>query len=386
MDKPKVRLLGQQPALDGVRGVALIAILAFHGDVDAFGGGYVALEAFFVLSGFLITSLLLAERETRGRLDFRAFYTRRALRLFPAIFLCVGIVWLVGSLLPGAPETEHLSRDAAATILYSVNWVFAFQDQFPFGVFDHMWSLSIEEQYYLVWPVTLLAILYVTRHRRGLSTALVFGLFLLSTAFHVWLFNDGASLTRVTFGTDVRAAPILVGCGAGMLLTWDLLRPSRAVNASVAVLGTLGTLALIYMTFGDRYSFESIRVDPALLHEQGYTIAALGSVTTIVWAVMQPRNPVARVLALRPIVWLGKVSYSTYLWHVPVFLLLSPKRLGLTDMQALPIRLVVAFAFASASYYFVEKPALRLKKRYERRPDRDRRPAATAGTVVTSSP
>lgn len=346
-----------------------MAVIGFHSFPDGLGGGYYGIEVFFALSGFLITSLLLGERETTGRLDFRAFYLRRALRLFPALFAVVAAVWIATALAGEGPETATVSRDAPASILYVANWVYAYADTFPYGPLSHTWSLSIEEQYYIFWPLLLTGLLVLFSGRRRLAVAVVLAGVAASMAVRLWLFDSGSPLQRISLGTDTRAAPLLMGSALGMATTWWLGRATPAAINAIRVLGVVSLAVLVWMTVGPRYLPSVLAEHPARVYEEGLTIATVASVGSIAWVVTDPRGVLARLLSIRPLVWLGKISYGLYLWHVPIYVLLTPAFLGVSYYATQAVRILATVIVATASYYLLERPFLNLKRRYERRPD-----------------
>ena len=369
-DGSALRLLGQQPALDGLRALAVGVVMGFHAEISQFKGGYLGVDVFFVLSGFLITSILASEHASSGRVDFGAFYMRRALRLLPAVLALVGIVSVAAAVGPHLIESDTIGRDAPATIFYSANWVYALLGHFEIRLLSHTWSLSIEEQFYLVWPLILVATLLLARGRRWLTVAIPFGLFIASNALRWWLYRRGhTSLPRLTYGTDTRAGAMMLGCAAGMLYTRDLLPRGASGRMAMRVVGVGGVVGLLWMLFGDRYSLVSITEDPGRIHGDGYTLIAVFSAFVILWLVSEPASALARFFGLQPIAWIGRVSYGLYLWHLPIDRFVTAPRLGVSTEATQLVRLAVTFAIVAASFYLLEQPFLRLKRRFERRPD-----------------
>ena len=365
-----IRPLGRQPALDGVRALAVLGVLGFHAFPTRIRGGYFGVDLFFALSGFLITSLLLTEREVSGKIDFGAFYLRRALRLLPALFAVVVIVFAGTQIAGTTPETETVSRDAPAALLYAANWVFAFSDTFPYGPLSHTWTLSIEEQYYALWPLVLAGLLLGFRRRRGLILAVVLIGVLASMLVRIWLYDSGAPLPRISFGTDTRIAPLLLGCALGMCTTWWAGRATPAVQRAFRGIGALSLAVLIWMAITSRYDRDVIAGNPGHFYEDGLTLAALASAGLILGVTVDRDWPLAKVLSLRPLAWVGRVSYGLYLWQAPVFVLLTPSMLGLPNNVTRVVQLGITFAVAAVSFYLLEQPFLKLKARFERRPER----------------
>jgi len=362
------------PALDGFRGVAVLAVCLYHGGVGWVGGGYLGVDAFFVLSGFLITALLVTEERATGVIDRRAFWTRRARRLLPALALVLLAVAAYAAFAADAVELARLRRDALATVAYVANWGqivthTSYFEQFAApSMLRHTWSLAIEEQFYLLWPVVVLLALRRPRGRRFLVPGCLIG----AVASAMWmaiLFDPDRDPSRVYFGTDTRAQSLLVGAALGAMLARR--RPSapglRTLHrlAPVAALG----LAVMWATTADTATW---------LYRGGFLLAA-GLVAVVLASVVDPRHPgpVGRALAWAPLRGLGIISYGVYLWHWPVYVFVNPDRTGIDGTALLVVRLAVTLAIATASYAFVEQP-IRAGTFRIRRP----RVALPAGAVV----
>jgi peptidoglycan/LPS O-acetylase OafA/YrhL len=235
--------------LDGIRAIAVIGVLGFHAGVRGFGGGLLGVDIFFVLSGFLITSLLLDEWSATGTVSFRRFYERRARRLLPGLFL---LLLLVAAYAQWFAETDTLSTlrgDALSTILYVANWRFIFSGQSYFVHFGppspllHTWSLAVEEQFYLVWPAVALFVLR-RRGRRGLAVAA--SIFMVASAvLTAVLLRDGVSVSRLYYGTDTRTQELMAGAVLAVVAPL-IARNRRAWRWPVTVLGGLGALFLLW--------------------------------------------------------------------------------------------------------------------------------------------
>ncbi|MCW3842157.1 acyltransferase [Micromonospora yasonensis] len=395
-----------QPALDGVRALAVAAVLAFHGGVAALPGGFLGVDAFFVLSGFLITSLLLAEHRDTGRVDLVAFWGRRVRRLLPALLLVLLVVLLVSRKLMPGTELGALRWDALAALGYAANWRMANRDGDYFAAtgspspLQHTWSLGIEEQFYLLWPLLLIVLLgWAARrgsglNRRGRTAVLLVALVGAagSALAAAVLFAPGA-VDRVYYGTDTRAVALLVGAALAVLLARvhaasrvlaaehgagdpggeRYLRGGRAAGrrARHPVLGALALAGAVLTG----WFWATADGGDAWLYRGGLTAAALAVAAVIAHATVAPASPTARLLALAPLVRLGRISYGVYLWHWPLFQWLTAERTGLTGIALLAARCAVTLAAATGSYLLVERPI--------RRAGRLPRPApALAGTAV----
>ena len=239
--------------LDGIRAVAVMAVLFYHAEYPWALGGFLGVETFFVLSGFLITSLLLAEWQSTGRIDLRAFWLRRARRLLPAVWLLLLVLPALGLLV--APDAlPRLREDIPAALFYITNWVYIVREVPYFEAFgrppllQQLWSLAVEEQFYLLWPLLLLVLLRAcSNNRNGLLTATLF-LAALSTGWMAILYSPGADPLRVYYGTDTRAAGFLVGAMLAMIWSPREAAPSRPCGKGLIELsGWAGMLALVLL-------------------------------------------------------------------------------------------------------------------------------------------
>jgi peptidoglycan/LPS O-acetylase OafA/YrhL len=362
VDRPRPRgsifRLGRRPSLDGIRGWAVLMVMAYHMDSERlFPGGFIGVDIFFVLSGFLITTLLVEEWTARGRIDLRSFYIRRALRLFPA-FLC--IVFFASALIsahklfstPGDSETP-LFRTLLTSFLYLNNWVNAF-NWWNLGPLNHTWSLAVEEQFYLIWPATLLFALRSgwTRRRLMLLVTLAIGV---SVVLRYLLWPDIADFNRATFGLDVNAASLLIGALLGLVATEGWLPRGRRFILALRPVAVASIIGLLY--FG-RTGTRSM----TFLRDGGYALIALAAATLVCLALVDQSAPLRLVFNNRVMTYIGSISYGLYLWHDPIYRTLYARSLpGIVDY---PLRIILSFAAAICSYYIVEKPFLRLKSKF----------------------
>jgi peptidoglycan/LPS O-acetylase OafA/YrhL len=360
-DERPARRLPYVPALDGLRGVAVLAVVLYHAEFGLFGqqlalGGFLGVDAFFVLSGFLITGLLLAEWRDTGTLRFGTFWAHRAKRLLPALFLTVFGVALFSQFLAGADTLEQIRRDSIWSLLYLSNWNFVLSDSSYFAMFafksplQHTWSLAIEEQWYLIWPPLVYLVLRAKRSPRAVLWLSV-GLCVASMVWMSLLFAPGKDPSRVYYGTDTRAQSLLLGAALAAAVACGLKVATRggrlALNAAAVVVSVV--LGWFWVRTPDTADW---------LYTGGFLFLALG-VGLIIFSVIQDGdepNPVGAVLAWTPLRALGLISYGVYLYHWPLFVVLNPERTGLTGMRLLVLRLLVTIAVATASYLFVEKP------------------------------
>jgi peptidoglycan/LPS O-acetylase OafA/YrhL len=292
------------------------------------------------------------------------------------MFVVVAVVLLGSEIAGNDVETQTVTRDAPASLFYAANWVYAYSSPFPYGPLAHTWSLSIEEQFYLLWPLVLTGLLVAFPGRRRLTVALVLAGAVLSMLVRLWLYRSGAPLQRISFGTDTRVAPLLLGCALGMCMTWWGARARPAHLRAFRVIGALSLALLLWMALSSRYSPSTLIGHPEHLYEDGLTLAALASTGLILGVALDPGWALARGLSLKPVRWVGRISYGLYLWHVPLFAVLTPSLLGLSRNATGVVRLAVTFAVAAASFYLLEQPFLRVKRRFERRPEEAAKPVS----------
>jgi len=357
-DRDRTPSFTYQPALDGLRALAVLGVLLYHAGVSWAPGGFLGVDAFFVLSGFLITSLLVDEWRTRGRIDFRAFWARRARRLLPALVLVVIAVGAYALFVARPDELERIRGDTFGSLLYVANWRQLVESSYfaklatPSPLL-HTWSLGIEEQWYLVWPLALVLMVRVTVGRRwaviGITAALALGSALLMAALF-----DAGDPSRVYYGTDTRAQALLVGALLAFLVTSPRRRRPRQASATASLIGLecAGILALVYLG----WLWTHVADTSTWLYTGGFLIEGL-AVAALIAAATRPYSPIlGPLLSLAPLRAIGRISYGVYLWHWPVYVYLTPARTGLDDAQLLVLRLAFTFALAVASYRLVEQP------------------------------
>jgi len=354
--------LSYMPGLDGIRAVAVLAVIVYHSGFSWLPGGYFSVDAFFALSGYLITSLLLAEWDRRGGISLKAFWGRRARRLLPGLFLMLTGIGLLATVWPGTLDTPYLRLDTLATLFYVANWHFILDHANYFFVTAtpspllHTWTLAIEEQFYIVWPLMVLAVVLPGRGSRQakLKRLLVVSIAgaLASAAWMGLVVATSGDITRAYYGTDTRAQSLLVGAALAVVLA--IWRPAK---------GRLGRLALGAAGIGGivvaGLMWSLVPETSTLAFRGGFLVAALGSVGVIACASQLPGNPVSRVLSIWPLRTLGKISYGVYLWYWPTLLVVDHQRTGLAGYPLLLVRLTVVVSVAALSYNLVEMPLRR---------------------------
>ena len=344
--------LGHRPALDGLRAFAVLIVMAHHGYLPLFGGGSIGVDVFFVLSGFLITSLLLEEWVKTAGISFRNFYMRRALRLLPALifFLLFVEAYSLGVL--RGPRMLETQKAILAVLLYVGNW-FSILKPDGLGPLAHTWSLSIEEQFYLLWPPMLLLLLRFRLRAFRIVAAIV--LLVGAVAVHrAMLWTGPQSLWRIYNGLDTRIDELLAGCGFAVACAAGWMNLS--LLRGLVRYSYLPAVALIL-------SLVARPLPPQIMYRFGWPVVELCLVVILFRLIAWDKTALHKVLEIPALVWIGRLSYGLYLWHYPIFEKLGGwNALGLLRV---PLACVFTFAIATASFYFVEKPFLRLKSRYE---------------------
>jgi peptidoglycan/LPS O-acetylase OafA/YrhL len=327
-------------------------------DTQVVPGGFLGVDVFLVISGFLITSLLVEERRRSGRIDLRAFWVRRARRLLPAVFV---VVAATAVLVPaaGLPVDAATTRgDALAALGYVANWQFVFTEQSYFAAFGmpspyrHLWSLAVEEQWYLVFPPLFAVACALVRRSTGVLVALLVAGALASAAWMAALHVPLEDPSRAYYGTDTRAQALLVGAALAVVAS-GYPRAVRRFAGITPALAVAGLLALAVV-------FHEVDGTQASLYEGGFLVVALASAAVVAGlALPGARGPALWLLSRRVPVTIGRLSYGLYLWHWPVFLWLTPDRTGRTGLGLVLVRFAVAFALAAASYVAIEQPIRR---------------------------
>lgn len=368
--------------LDGVRALAVLAVLAAHAGVPFVPGGFVGVDVFFVLSGFLITSLLYGELAGTGRIDLGAFWTRRARRLLPAALIMIVAVVAARPLF--VPDSVGALRgDAIAAALWSGNWRWALHgtDYFAQGgtpsPLQHTWSLAVEEQFYVIWPLLLVACRAV-RRRRLLALSVVG---VAASAVVTYLLAGAASPGRVYFGTDTRAQELLAGAALAALLAptwrWRAANPDGQRSTQPAGRRPLPLLMSVCGLTVLAGVAATANGAPSEFRHGLFLLTALATAMMLAGVVLDSGQPVARLLSAPPLVGIGRISYGLYLWHWPVYLALDGQHSGLHGYSLLALRVAVTAALAGASWVLIERPAQRVRVRARRV-----LPAAGAGVAA----
>ena len=341
------------PALDGARGLAVAAVVAFHG--GHLLGGYLGVDFFFTLSGFLITSLLLAESSGAGSVRLGGFWARRARRLLPALVVLLIGVAVYAATLAKSTELEQIRGDSLATLGYAANWraVYAHGDYWAIfrtpSPLNHTWSLAIEEQFYVIWPL-LFAGLLAWWKRNTPKAVLATSLALAAVASVLMIaFYDPLNVNRSYYGTDTRAPAILFGAA---LAAWFAIRGPTTRRRLLEGIGLASALVLAV-------AWTRLDGQSSTLYRGGFLVCGLAATGVIAAAVHPEPGPVARVLSWRPLCAIGLISYGVYLYHWPIDVVLDSERLRLTGWPLFLVQTGVTLVVAVASYRIVEMPIRR---------------------------
>jgi peptidoglycan/LPS O-acetylase OafA/YrhL len=351
MPKPATRTgpnIAYRPGLDGLRAIAVIAVFLYHSRIDWLPGGFLGVDLFFVLSGYLITSLLLVEWEARNQIDLRRFWLRRARRLLPALVVVVLASLILASIFARG-DLARTRGDAVSSLLYYTNWheIIANHSYFNLrgspSLLQHLWSLAVEEQFYLIWPLLLVPGLVLVGRKR-LPIVVVAGI--AASATLMWTLYNPDNPSRVYYGTDTRAFLLLMGIV--LALVWP--RIEELGQRALPVLELLGIAALV----GSVLLFLQMQdFNPTLY--QGGDLAAAFCFTVLIAAVAHRATGIGQALGVAPLRWIGERSYGIYLWHWPIILLVAGVNArpnpGVVVGEA-----AIVVAAAALSYRFIEQP------------------------------
>ena len=346
--------LGYRPSLDGLRAVSVMAVVLYHAGVSWMPGGFLGVEVFFVVSGFLITALLIDERHHSGAISLRQFWIRRARRLLPALYLLLAVV-SVASMLVYRDAAGRMGGDVLAALFYVSNWWQIYLSESYFAqagrppLLQHLWSLAIEEQFYLVFPP--LFALALARRGRKVTRWVLIGLALASSAWMAIRFEEFTDPSNVYYSTFTRASGLLLG--AVLALSWAPWRTrGRAAPGAGTALNVTGVLGLAIIA----WFFTRVNAFDPFIYRGGFLL--LDIVCVVVIAVLvHPTAGLSTALGWAPLQWIGQRSYSIYLWHWPIFMVTRPELdLPFTGWPVFVLRMGLTFGAAEVSYRYVEQP------------------------------
>jgi len=352
--------LGNRPPLTGVRALALFTVLTYHSNFKTLPGAWVALQVFFVLSGFLITAMLAGEGQRNGRINLKGFYARRAVRLVPPLILTVVLLAIYASFVHVAEASQRLWGDSAAAMFYYADYRQAFGHAPFFGYLAQTWSLSVEEQYYIIWSMLMVAV--VAMHRRRLAYGFAIAGLVLSAADRLWLVYSAQHFDKVVFGRvyyafDSRADALFVGCLLGLLAADGHLNqwkrwPTRLLTTGAIICAAFMVWILLYAPL--------FRENLAVWWLPTTTMA---SAVILVYFVICPTGIGSRFVGIGLFVFIGDLSYTVYLVHFPVYLSIGTDSIHGSFWPTELLRLAIIFAIAIASWFCIEKPLMRWRQR-----------------------
>lgn len=346
--------LGYRPSLDGLRAIAVTAVVLYHADISWMPGGFLGVEVFFVVSGFLITALLIDEKHHSGTVSLRQFWTRRARRLLPALYLLLLVV-SVASMIVYRDAAGRMGGDVLAAIFYVSNWWQIYLQESYFAqagrppLLQHLWSLAIEEQFYLVFPG--LFVVGMARFGRKHMSWILGGLAVMSAAWMALRFKEFTDPSAIYYSTFTRASGLLVGALLAVLWAPWRTRGKAALGAGHALDGA-GVAGLVIIG----WFFWRVNAFDAFIYRGGMFLLDLVCVVVIA-VLVHPAGSLHKVLGIAPLRWIGVRSYSIYLWHWPIFMVTRPELdLPFTGLPVFVLRIALTLGAAEMSYRYVETP------------------------------
>jgi len=357
-ERPAARL-PYMPGVDGLRALAVAAVFIFHAGATWLPGGFLGVDVFLVISGYLITALLLAEQRRSGRIDLKRFWIRRVRRLIPALLVMIGGT-LTAMVILHSGEVARLKGAVLSSLGYVTNWYFVVADVPYFqrferpNVFLHLWSLAVEEQFYLLWPMVAALVVVVIGLRPWVLGLIAFAGVVASTWWGWHMYDPYELPWRIYYGTDTRAVGLLVGVVGAILLSPARLTPiaSRLGRVLLDVVGLLALAGVLWCM---------VRIDEfnAPLYQGGFLKLSVATIVLIV-VVAHPSSLAGRAFGWSVLVWIGARSYGIYLWHWPVLMLTRPGQdVGMSGAPLLTIQFALAVGIAALSYRYVEMPIRR---------------------------
>ncbi len=347
------------PVLDGLRGIAVLIVIVYHLEwlipsLHPFvKGGFLGVDIFFVLSGFLITSILIKEHGQTNSIDLKAFYIRRCLRLIPAFWLFLIVLYLFGNQLLTLTQAKIIFGDEnfLFAFFYLMNWHSA--SGIAGGNLNHTWSLAIEEQFYIIWSLALFKAFAESRSRKQIVTGTCIFVAILISQRGIRAFL-GADIDILYYSTDTRIDALLIGCIASMVFSWQLVSPDFFRSRAFARITYIALIAAVSILMV--FSHED-----SLLYCGPISIFSASIATLILWFVTRQDTFVHKILEFQPLKWTGQISYGLYLWHYVFFEF--AKKTFVPGYTQVFMGLLLGFTAASLSFYLLEKPILSIKNK-----------------------
>lgn len=353
--------LGNRPALTGVRAVCLAAVVIFHTNFHTLPGSWAALGVFFVLSGFLITSMLAGEHQRTGNISLGRFYSRRAVRLLPPLLITVVLLAVYAGFVSVMDASQRIWGDSAAALFYYADYRQAFPPNPLYsGYLTQCWSLAIEEQFYLVWAVLFFVALRY--NRRSLCYAIAILGVLLCTGSRLLAVLSASHWSiqvadRTYYAFDTRADALFIGCLLGLIATGDHLENwGSAAKRAIAFAALVSTVVMIWIV-------AEVGLFSRSLPLVWVTVSEIASAIIITYFIVHPKGVGTRLMGLSLLVLVGNMSYTIYLLHWPVFVALSPSTTHWSYWVLDPVRILIVLLLALASWYWLERPLTRWRRR-----------------------
>jgi peptidoglycan/LPS O-acetylase OafA/YrhL len=352
--------LGNRPPLTGIRALALFTVLTYHSNFKTLPGTWVALQVFFVLSGFLITAMLAGEGMRTGRIGLGSFYARRGVRLLPPLLLTVALLAIYAHFVHVADASQRLWGDSLAAMFYYADYRQAFGHAPFFGYLAQTWSLSVEEQFYILWSLAMLVA--VAAGRRHLAYAFVIVGMLASTADRLYLVYhaphfDSAVFSRVYYAFDTRADALFLGCLLGLLAADGHLHGwARWARGLLTAAAAGSAVFLVWILLYAPLFTENLAV-------WWLPTTTVASAIILTYFVICPMSLGSRFVGIGILVFIGDLSYTVYLIHFPVYLAVEPSTTGWAFWPNELLRLAIIFTIAIFSWFLIEKPLMRWRQR-----------------------
>ncbi len=358
--RPRQRFtLGNRPALTGIRALGVSLVLIFHSNFRTLPGSWVALGIFFVLSGFLITSMLAIEHDRTNRISLSKFYTRRAVRLLPPLFLTVALLGIYAAIVPVWNAGNRIWGDSAAALFYFADYRSAFGHEPALGFLAQCWSLAVEEQFYLIWAALLVVALRYGS--RKLAYALAITGIVICTANRVWIVLHAQHWNsyvagRAYYAFDTRGEALFLGCLLGLIATgghFENWRPWAKQGLVWVAVASLAVMIWIILT---------VSLAPRSLPLVWLPVSEIASAVFIVYFVVHPKGLGTRALSIPVLVFAGEMSYTIYLIHWPIYVAISPYTVRWSFWVMEAARLAIIVPLALASWYLMERPLMRWRR------------------------
>jgi peptidoglycan/LPS O-acetylase OafA/YrhL len=353
--------LGNRPALTGIRAVCLATVVIFHTNFQTLPGSWAALGVFFVLSGFLITTMLATEHQRTGGISLGKFYSRRAVRLLPPLLITIALLALYAAVVSVADASQRIWGDSAAALFYYADYRQAFQ-QNPFygGFLTQCWSLAVEEQFYLIWAVLLVVALKFGRRKLAYVIAITGIVACTANRIYIVLSAPHWSIyvaDRTYYAFDTRADALFLGCLLGLIATGNHLENWKPIPKQLlAIAALISTAVMIWILFEVGLYSRSLPL-------VWVPVSEIASAIIITYFVVHPKGLGTRVMGISILVLIGNMSYTIYLIHWPVFVALSPSTTHWSYLEVDVVRMAIVIPLALASWYLMERPLTRWRRR-----------------------